>query len=109
MGFRELPEEGTARERGKATAPEQDWLSFPHLRLFCCHHRLSLTADIFQRPDSVCIFKTLLMAWANHILSGFLAITLIKHTHKRERGVGWGERRWSGPMPLYFPFEEGHL
>lgn len=29
----------------------------------CCHHRFHFMAGIFQRPSSICIFKTLRMAW----------------------------------------------
>lgn len=42
----------------------------------CCHHQLHFMAGIFQRPSSICIFKTLLMAWENCILSVFLGTTL---------------------------------
>lgn len=41
-----------------------------------CHHRFHFMAGIFQRPGSICIFKTLLMAWENCIFSVFLGTTL---------------------------------
>lgn len=41
-----------------------------------CHHQFHFMAGIFQRPGSICIFKTLLMAWENCIFSVFLGTTL---------------------------------
>lgn len=41
------------------------------------HHRLYFMAGIFQRPGSICIFKTLLMAWENCIFPVFLGTTLL--------------------------------
>ena len=43
----------------------------------CCHYQPHFMAGIFQRPGSICIFKTLLMAWENCILSVFLGTTLL--------------------------------
>lgn len=40
------------------------------------HHQPHLMAGIFQRPSSICIFKTLLMAWEDCILSVLLGTTL---------------------------------
>ena len=42
-----------------------------------CHHRFHFMAGIFQRPGSICIFKTLLMAWENCIFPAFLGTTLL--------------------------------
>lgn len=42
----------------------------------CCQHWFPFMAGIFQRPGSICIFKTLLMAWENCILPVFLGTTL---------------------------------
>lgn len=42
-----------------------------------CHHRFHFMAGIFQRPSSICIFKTLRMAWENCIFPVFLGITLL--------------------------------
>lgn len=41
------------------------------------HHRFHFMAGIFQRPGSICIFKTLLMAWENCIFPVFLGTTLL--------------------------------
>ena len=48
----------------------------PHPRRLRRHHQLHFMAGIFQRPGSICIFKTLLMARENCILSVLLGTTL---------------------------------
>lgn len=44
-------------EKELRSALEKDPHSSPHFDLFQCHGRLPFTADIFQRPGSICILK----------------------------------------------------
>lgn len=50
-------------------------MTFPARASSCRHHRLHFMAGIFQRPGSICIFKTSLMAWENCIFPVFLGTT----------------------------------
>lgn len=54
-------------------------MTFPARASSRCHHhhRLHFMAGIFQRPGSICIFKTSLMAWENCIFPVFLGTTLL--------------------------------
>lgn len=52
-------------------------MTFPARASSGRHHQLHFMAGIFQRPGSICIFKTSLMAWENCIFPMFLGTTLL--------------------------------
>lgn len=70
----------TGKGVGRRGSRRRILMTFParassHFR--CHHHRLHFMAGIFQRPGSICIFKTSLMAWENCIFPVFLDTTLL--------------------------------